>query len=164
MVNPWACRPAPATPSGSVAVANGAAHWSNVSVGGDTVLMATSQSLLYSAKNNSGHHRFTTGSTDVERVRITQAGDVGIGTITPSSRLHVVGGNATFGSHVLVSGNGTVTGNLVVTGTISSTGSDVMIADNFIPRTTGTYILGNADYGWHQQWYAADIFRPRENH
>jgi hypothetical protein len=73
-----------------------------------------------------GYHRFYTGSTSgwVERLRIENNGNVGIGTTTPTAKLHIKG---TGDSSVWVTtddfNSGTNTGTVVRIGTRSSTGN-----------------------------------------
>jgi hypothetical protein len=64
-----------------------------------------------------------------ERVRITQAGDVGIGTSTPGARLHVVGTGRFDGQLTVTTGGAAITGNSTVTGTLTVS-SDVSVGGN----------------------------------
>jgi len=68
---------------------------------------SSSQIVAIDDGNASSHLTFWTAAaggdtTSVERVRITNSGNLGIGTITPSSRLHIIGG-------MLVGGNNSIT-------------------------------------------------------
>ena len=88
-------------------------------------------------ENFSAHIRFLTRqpgaatNAQVERMRITNDGKVGIGTTTPSTALQVSGTvNATTlqqgGNEVItVAGGKTITGNLTVAGTLSGNGSGI---------------------------------------
>jgi predicted acyltransferase (DUF342 family) len=64
-----------------------------------------------------------------ERVRITQAGDVGIGTSTPEARLHVVGTGRFEGQLTVTAGGAAITGNSTVTGTLTVS-SNVSVGGN----------------------------------
>jgi hypothetical protein len=64
-----------------------------------------------------------------EKVRITQAGDVGIGTSTPGARLHVVGTGRFDGQLTVTTGGAAITGNSTVTGTLTVS-SDVSVGGN----------------------------------
>jgi uncharacterized protein GlcG (DUF336 family) len=64
-----------------------------------------------------------------ERVRITQAGDVGIGTSTPEARLHVVGTGRFDGQLTVTEGGAAITGNSTVTGTLGVS-LDVSVGGN----------------------------------
>ena len=52
---------------------------------------AATGTMQYSLDNDVGSHRFFTGSTPTEKVRIDNNGNVGIGTTNPSGKLTVVG-------------------------------------------------------------------------
>jgi hypothetical protein len=76
-----------------------------------------------------------------ERVRITQAGDVGIGTSTPGARLHVVGTGRFDGQLTVTAGGAAITGNSTVTGTLTVS-SDVSVGGNL--TVAGNTTLGDA--------------------
>lgn len=60
---------------------------------------------------------------------VSAAGDVGIGTITPTAKLDVQNGNTNLG------GNLTVTGNSALTGTLNVTGASTLATTNTGPLT-----------------------------
>jgi prepilin-type N-terminal cleavage/methylation domain-containing protein len=72
------------------------------------------------------NHDFVVRSNNIERIRVTAAGNVGVG-ISPTERLHV-GGNS------LVTGNSTTNGNLTVIGQSTLTG---------VVNTNTTLSIGN---------------------
>jgi hypothetical protein len=76
-----------------------------------------------------------------ERVRITQAGDVGIGTSTPGARLHVVGTGRFDGQLTVTAGGAAITGNSTVTGTLTVS-SNVSVGGNL--TVDGNTTLGDA--------------------
>jgi hypothetical protein len=76
-----------------------------------------------------------------EKVRITQAGDVGIGTSTPGARLHVVGTGRFDGQLTVTAGGAAITGNSTVTGTLTVS-SDVSVGGNL--TVAGNTTLGDA--------------------
>jgi adenylosuccinate synthase len=78
---------------------------------------------------------------NVERVRITEAGDVGIGTRTPGARLHVVGTGRFDGQLTVTAGGAAITGNSTVTGTLTVS-SDVSVGGNL--AVAGNTTLGDA--------------------
>jgi hypothetical protein len=77
-----------------------------------------------------------------EKVRITQAGDVGIGTSTPGARLHVVGTGRFDGQLTVTTGGAAITGNSTVTGTLTVS-SDVSVGGNLT-------VAGNTTLGMQQ--------------
>jgi adenylosuccinate synthase len=78
---------------------------------------------------------------NVERMRITEAGDVGIGTFTPGARLHVVGTGRFDGQLTVTAGGAAITGNSTVTGTLTVS-SDVSVGGNL--AVAGNTTLGDA--------------------
>jgi hypothetical protein len=76
-----------------------------------------------------------------EKVRITQAGDVGIGTSTPGARLHVVGTGRFDGQLTVTAGGAAITGNSTVTGTLTVS-SNVSVGGNL--TVDGSTTLGDA--------------------
>jgi hypothetical protein len=84
------------------------------------------------------------GTNATERMRITAAGNVGIGTTAPSSKLHVVGDAVLTGQ--LLGSNYTVgTADSVTQANIAITNNHVGFADSAIvitPKGTGALILG----------------------
>jgi hypothetical protein len=82
----------------TLGVAGGTNQYANGSVAGDTVLRslqntADTNNLILAALTTSGSIGFRTGaiSTDTEKMRITNAGLVGIGTSAPNMKLSVSG-------------------------------------------------------------------------
>lgn len=72
---------------------------------GNAFAYTTTQAMVIMTNNAGGVIKFATGGIS-ERMRIDASGNVGIGTSTPSTKLHVVG-------------DGTITGNLNASGTIT---------------------------------------------
>ena len=88
----------------------------NVVKAGDSYVYATSGNLVQGAADVNGNQTFFTGGTlsGNERMRITNTGNVGIGTTVPNNKLTVVGD---------ISATGTLTTNSVnVSGSVNSTG------------------------------------------
>ena len=91
-------------------------------------------------------HNTTDGTNLTTLMRITGGGNVGIGTITPSAKLHVIG-TATFQGdvgtqNIAATGNITSTGNISATGTIFAKYQDVA---EWVPArvamATGTVVV-----------------------
>ena len=104
----------------TIASTGAATFSSSVTMGGDLVLTPTDSAISFS----SGAARFFTGGS--ERLRITSAGDVGIGTSSPSYKLQVSGTG--YFSGALSSGGG-----ISAAGTLSSAAlstSQVLYAAN----------------------------------
>ena len=72
------------------AVANAATNYSSFSSTGDVVLRADKGNLILTARD-AGGVLFGTGATDSEKMRIANAGNVGIGTTSPADTLEVSG-------------------------------------------------------------------------
>ena len=72
--------------------------------------------LYYDQANATGDHVFRTTGAYAERMRITNAGNVGIGINAPTSLLHVVDGTASYTTGTMV----TVTGNSLNSGTLAN--------------------------------------------
>src|SRR3989344_3369809 len=80
---------ATSTQRGIWGIATAAAAFSDFASVYDTVLRATTGNLLFTARNSTGNILFGTGGSDTEKMRITTAGNVGIGTTTPITKLAV---------------------------------------------------------------------------
>jgi hypothetical protein len=118
-----------------------------------------------------------------EKVRITQAGDVGIGTGTPGARLHVVGTGRFDGQLTVTTGGAAITGNSTVTGTLTVS-SDVSVGGNLtvdgnttlgnnaavdlvtfnarvqsdvVPSADNAYDLGAAGQRWKDGWFGGNV-------
>jgi predicted acyltransferase (DUF342 family) len=118
-----------------------------------------------------------------EKVRITQAGDVGIGTSTPGARLHVVGTGRFDGQLTVTAGGAAITGNSTVTGTLTvssnvSVGGNLTVAGNttlgnnaavdlvtfnarvqsdVVPSADNAYDLGAAGQRWKDGWFGGNV-------
>jgi hypothetical protein len=82
---------ATSTQRGALGLALTSGHYSSVSSLYDVVLRSSTADLILSAQNATGNILFTTGSTDSEKMTITNAGLVGIGDTTPTYDLDVTG-------------------------------------------------------------------------
>ncbi len=94
---------------GYLAVADAAGVWSDISVAGDIVLRSSNSNLINTVKNGTGYISFTTGVADTEKVRITNSGNVGIGTTGPSTLLDVNGAATFRGATQVTTGGLTIT-------------------------------------------------------
>jgi len=65
--------------------------YSNEAVANDITLRSNVGNLILGARNSTGNILFTTGSTDSTKMTVLSAGNVGIGTTTPDSKLSVWG-------------------------------------------------------------------------
>jgi adenylosuccinate synthase len=157
----------PNIPSGSTATevlvwnVGNVEHRSASGLIGDFAWMLTGNSITSAWNGSSGNFLGTTNArplviatTDtttpqpiqfwtrnVERVRITATGDVGIGTFTPGARLHVVGTGRFDGQLTVTAGGAAITGNSTVTGTLTVS-SDVSVGGNL--AVAGNTTLGDA--------------------
>jgi microcystin-dependent protein/predicted acyltransferase (DUF342 family) len=96
------------------------------------------------SSNNQGELIFKTHSTQdtpVENMRITSAGDIGIGTASPSAKLHVSGSTLLSGGRVTITSSLSVGSNCNVNGTLSTSGN--ITAPNLvgIGNPTGTILM-----------------------
>ncbi|MCS7094175.1 MAG: hypothetical protein RMJ18_03280, partial [Candidatus Aenigmarchaeota archaeon] len=80
------------TEEGTIAISSGTSVWSDFSTAGDLVIRSEVEDIIISARNSVGNIRFGTGTADLERMTITNTGNVGIGTSNPGARLEVVSG------------------------------------------------------------------------
>jgi hypothetical protein len=84
--------------------AGASGQFSDFAIQGDVILRASTSNLILSARDSAGAIRFGTGAADTEKMTITSAGNVGIGTTAPQHLLHVAG---TIGAiEVIVSSTG----------------------------------------------------------
>ena len=81
---------------GQLSLATNNGFYSPFARTGDMILRAISGSLILNTFDVDGAIRFGTGSSSAginsEKMTIVSSGDVGIGTTTPETRLHIVGG------------------------------------------------------------------------
>lgn len=108
--------------------------WSARILSGDGTSGNNGGTLMFSTKTASG----TDADTLVEAIRINEVQNVGIGTTTPSSRLHVNGTTRT--TNLIVSGN---------TGYLYANGSSTVTASTSIPASaiSGTLPVANGGTG-----------------
>ncbi len=123
---------------GTFGVAGISGNFSNISDAGDAILRADFGSLILSSKNASGHIKFSTGSTDTEKMRLTNSGNLLIGTTTDdgSNKLQVLGGTKLTGaleitSTLLVSGVSTLAGLVLNVNTTAKTSNYLLISTDF---------------------------------
>ena len=92
----------------NLAMANSATEYSNAASAGDAVVRANTASLLLTARNGAGSVRFATGAADTEKMRLTNGGNLGVGTTAPAQALQL-GTNSLVRSAMvrLAAGNGT---------------------------------------------------------
>lgn len=79
------------TVTGDISIASGDGFYSNISLTDDFIIRASSGNLVLTSRTTDGDIKFATGFGDSEKMIITQAGNVGIGTSTPSNELEVNG-------------------------------------------------------------------------
>jgi hypothetical protein len=109
----------------------------------------TSPSISWADDTNTGLFRanedviaFSTAGE--ERARFNETGLFGIGTISPTEQLHVIG-------NILASGSGTIGGNLNVQGNTLSLGSDTVLKwlkPNNVNQRMALYLNANTDSNW----------------
>jgi hypothetical protein len=105
-------------------------------LGGNDLTLLGEQKL-----GTQSNHDLPIITNNVERMRITAAGDVGIGTSTPGARLHVVGTGRFDGQLTVTTGGAAITGNSTVTGTLGVS-SDVSVGGNL--AVTGNATVSGA--------------------
>ncbi len=106
-----------------------------------------------------------TNATGVDVLLANQTGNVGIGTIAPTQRLHVIGNTLVSGT-ITSGGNTIVGGNLDVTGYVGfgsveqlTDGGAFTIASNssFIPTSDGIRSLGTSAMRWNSIWASGSV-------
>jgi hypothetical protein len=96
-------------------------------MGGNLTVQSANVTTI-SAKNASGYIVFATDATPTERMRITSAGNVGIGTSSPSANLDIVVGT---GSAKIKVGDGTVSGGAYINLQGASGAKTWFVASNY---------------------------------
>lgn len=73
-----------------LATTGNASEFSDIVAGaGETVIRSLSSHLILTARNASGEIKFATGAADTEKMRLSSAGFLGIGTTFPVNQLHI---------------------------------------------------------------------------
>ena len=109
---------------GSFSVAGIATSFSNISAVGDTVARGVAGNLIFTVLNGTGNFKWTSGTAgaDTEKMRLTNAGLLGIGTVTPATQLDIRIASTTDSPHYFrfgTSGGGFWTG-VGARGTVAS--------------------------------------------
>lgn len=131
----------------------------NVAAGGNSYISVSDnvrQVFLGADTSNYGmvgtltNHDFVIRANNTERVRVSAAGDVGIGGIaTAGQRLHVFG-NETITGNLSVGGNAAVTGQSTLTGDVN-TNTQLRIGGTMAPAFGGLCYKGTCITSWNVQ-------------
>lgn len=134
---------------------NAGSNWNNI-VSRPTELSQFTNDLTVLSTSTT-HISFSTGNPVTERMRITTAGDVGIGTTSPTQRLHVVGGGRVTGDLLVGSATGGTTATVQLNSSgVANTTSAIQFVNNghhIVCTDVAPYMGKTAPGGGHRIYY-----------
>lgn len=110
-------------------------------------------SLYFYSRNNTSNGNYiwigSNGTTDTEFMRINSSGNVGIGTASPASKLHV--SSSTFNDHITLGRDSDELG-------ITVSGGQVLVEGGLSPFTNDNQDLGRSDKHWQDLYITDNIY------